>query len=70
MYLTSLAHLFAQKMLVSIMKTDQMIRPLGPTPEQSERHQYYDSFNENAEKASNNVSYSAKVEMMIHGNDT
>ena len=34
------------------------------------RHQYYDSFNENAEIASNNVSYSTKDEMMIHDNDT
>ena len=47
-----------------------MTRPLGPTPEQSERHQYYDSFNENAEIASNNVSFSTKDEMMIHDNDT
>ena len=34
------------------------------------RHQYYDSFNENAEIASNNVSYSTKDEIMIHDNDT
>ena len=34
------------------------------------RHQYYDSFNENAEIASNNVSFSTKDEMMIHDNDT
>ena len=64
----SLAQLLVHKMLVSIMKTDQVIRPLGPTPEQSERHQYYDSFNENAEIASNNVSFSTKDEMMMHDN--
>ena len=38
--MNSLAQLLVHKML-----TDQVIRPLGPTPEQTEGHQYYDAFN-------------------------